>query len=411
MSTALTDISLPKRKMFETPEEHHALIQVCFTNVIGLLSLIGHYGETCINNIVKPGFSFTKETIKTATDNIDMFASFRIFFDHIEADEYKHKLSEIISLTLFREHVNLAMNRLYSQQHLSNYLGYVTSEYTTESPNIGFYCQTLMKSCGKFVKVHLYFPIGLAFDSWAQPDYQKYKECIEQDDYTLRNYSPIIEFYIKMWKKMVVAAVELKTQDQIDVIHMCNVGGNAFAAKLFDTTMSMRQKLFFDLIFTPAFIGSGLEQILLDAGIIINGYDKTGFTSTYRIPDNVADDKNNTRTLYIIAGDPHTYLGNEHRLGSIEGAVGFSTPCGLIGNLMLNPYSVFVEVDKFQGSVVDSNLTHSICCELLEKKLEQFPNALMLPNIIKVNREFNTLVEWDMKRDFNPHEHFVYPHN
>lgn len=105
--------------------------------------------------------------VKTYNMNRNEYQNTICYYD---ADSSLHQVKRLMR---YREPVNIAMNRLYSQELLREYFGYARSCYNTTSPNIAVYCHT---PCIKFKSkryIHVLNVIGVALDDPTQPDYQR----------------------------------------------------------------------------------------------------------------------------------------------------------------------------------------------------------------------------------------------
>jgi hypothetical protein len=275
-----------------------------------------------VHRIYIPPFRFPDWVLDLNLWQTFQFADARVFYH--QEDSYNN----VLAMVKGREPCNIGMHPLFNIKEMESTFGYSKGAYgrsTPENlmPNIGVYCKATINLDGTFKQAHVLNLVGMAFDSYLQPDYQYFKD---------RPKSDVVNKYNQMWKLALKAAT---TIPGIKTLKIYNVGGGAFAGYL--------ESSFIKDIFEPAF--KPLLQNFEQNGIQVEGYDwlNSNFCGGY-IPDCLYEDDLES-TLYINAWDPWSLIGNgNERDASLDGHWGRISNMAVLGWWQTNPHMQFISV-------------------------------------------------------------------
>jgi len=230
-------------------------------------------------------------------------------------------IEDVHRLMREREPCNIGMRRCYDEDRMEAVFGWRHGAYESGNmPNIAAYCHATVRLSTGFKRVHVLNLIGYAFDSAAQPDYQRFVG---------KPLDRLVAAYDRVWAKALMCALDLYKAGHIDSLTVYNVGGGAFAGPY--------GSIFIRQIFEPSFLP--IMQTLEHSGIRVRGYDRATKTFTGGfIPNSLETDPELERSLFINAWDPWSLVGNgNERDTSLDGYWGRSSNMAVLCWLPTNP--------------------------------------------------------------------------
>ena len=246
-------------------------------------------------------------------------------------------LSDIKKIAKEREPTNIAMNRIYKQDHLEKVFGWrigyyerflENNKYSKLPPNIAIYAKTPIMIDNVCKSINVINLIGYAFDSEKQPDMKYFIK-----NRLLNNLEILISLYTNIWKYAFYCALD----KGLDYIHVSAVGGGVFAPRKYSGIK------FTDNILKPA-INNAQKEIDPNDKIQLIWLKYPQFVIPYSLKQ--IDQKNIDKTLYVNAWDPFSLVGNGNKMDqSLDGAFGQSTALGVLCWPLTNPYMKYRNCD------------------------------------------------------------------
>lgn len=353
-------------------------------------------------NIYTPYYGIPTSFPRWVIENKALYDFFN-FEDTVVFYNDNERLEDVIDMTIYREPVNIAMDRSYSIKNMLDEFGWQYGAYqkSTEQklmPNIAIYCNALVKNPknSETKNIHVINLVGYAFDNIHQPDYKYFfnKHGANYNEFK----KELLAKYRKMWMLACVAAKE----KGLKFLYVFNVGGSAFAEGLAPVFGGMSQELFIEYVFKPSFgynimdPTSPLSYCIKNGINILNKDFDGGF-----IPNILFNGSNPNidKTLYVNAWDPWSIIGNGNEADrSLDGYWGRNSNLAVLGWYVTNPHMKFISI-RDDCTIIKHNVINGIIKKNVSRLLIDDYNLMAKVN--KKNIIYSSNTNTRIKKAYN----------